>query len=106
MAISKAPEPPKPEQPTRKVSEKKIQQFISQGGSPTAKNRMGQDDPEEMKSIKLIMTASEMETIKHLRDKRPRSRSRKITISVHDWVIEAIQEKIEREKKKYNLTSF
>ena len=41
------------------------------------------------------MTTDEMETIKMLRDKRP-SRNRKITISVHDWVIEAIQEKIEK----------
>ncbi|WP_138485390.1 hypothetical protein [Dyadobacter bucti] len=61
-------------------------------------------DPASTKSIKLIMTAEEMEVIKKLRDKRPaRSRSRKISISVHDWVIEAVQEKIERERRKYSV---
>jgi translation initiation factor 2B subunit (eIF-2B alpha/beta/delta family) len=104
MAISKAPESQKPEQPKKQVSEKKIQEFINQGGSATAKNRTAQEGAETTKSIKLIMTATEMAAVKQLRDKRPKSRSRKIPISVHDWVIEAIQEKIEREQKKYGIT--
>lgn len=102
MAINKAPEELKSETHARTISEHKIQQFINRGGKPTNKV----EEPTEVggtKSIKLIMTDKEMSTIKELRDKRP-SRSRKIPISVHDWVIEAIQEKIEREKKKYGLT--
>lgn len=69
---------------------------------PSAQDTLS--DPASTKSIKLIMTAEEMEVIKKLRDKRPaRSRSRKISISVHDWVIEAVQEKIERERRKYSV---
>lgn len=103
MAINKAPqEEPKAEKSLKLVSEHKIQQFINRGGKPTER---GEELTElsGTKSIKLIMTNKEMSAIKELRDKRP-SRSRKIPISVHDWVIEAIQEKIEREQKKYKLT--
>lgn len=45
----------------------------------------------------------EIKAIKVLRDKRPARRGRKITISMHDWVIEAVREKIQREAKKYGL---
>lgn len=105
MAISKSPtEPVNLNNPVKKTaSEKKIQDFINKGGSATAQNKKTAVNDQPTKSIKLVMTADEMDTIKELRDKRP-GRNRKITISVHDWVIEAIQEKIEREKKKY-LTS-
>ncbi|WP_460926623.1 hypothetical protein [Spirosoma agri] len=101
MAINKAPDNlPKP---VKAISETKIQDFINRGGKPTQAlaNTTGSVGT---KSIKLIMTDSEMSTIKELRNRRP-SRSRKIPISVHDWVIEAIQEKIERERKKYGVTS-
>ncbi len=102
MAITRLPnEPEKSEQPANPVSERKIQAFINKGGKPTDR---GEEVTEGgTKSIKLIMTGKEMSAIKVLRDKRP-SRSRKIPISVHDWVIEAIQEKIEREQKQYDLT--
>lgn len=100
MAITKLPDDlARPEKSPRTVSEKKVQDFINRGGKPTAD---GPDaDGPVTKSIKLIMTAQEMEAIKQLRDKRPRPRGRKLAMSVHEWVIEAIQEKIEREQKKY-----
>ena len=102
MAITRIPnEPANSEQPANPVSERKIQAFINKGGKPT--DRGEESDEGGTKSIKLIMTGKEMSAIKVLRDKRP-SRSRKIPISVHDWVIEAIQEKIEREQKQYDLT--
>jgi 3-hydroxyacyl-CoA dehydrogenase len=97
MAISKDPS----NLSTIPDKSKKIDEFIKKGGSPTVK-AIKENQISNTKSIKLIMTTDEMETIKMLRDKRP-SRNRKITISVHDWVIEAIQEKIEKEKKLYNL---
>lgn len=99
MAITREPEALKP--PVKKVSEKKLKEFINGGGSPTSKAEANLITG-GTKSIKLIMTGEEMESIKQLRDKRPH-RSRKITISVHDWVIEAIQEKIERERRKYSV---
>jgi 3-hydroxyacyl-CoA dehydrogenase len=106
MAINKAPvDLPKPAAatPATKVPEKKIQEFINRGGSPTNRGEEAAVETGGTKSIKLILKDTEMSAIKVLRDKRP-SRSRKIPISVHDWVIEAVQEKIEREQKKYGLT--
>ncbi|MCF0075477.1 hypothetical protein LZD49_33675 [Dyadobacter sp. CY261] len=96
MSISLSP-------PKKVVSEKQIEAVINKGGRATVETDLPAD-PSATKSIKLIMTAEEMDTIKKLRDKRPPvSRSRKITISVHDWVVEAIQEKIERERRKYSV---
>lgn len=96
MSISLSP-------PKKKVSEQQIDAIINKGGKTTVESIDKPLDTNYTKSIKLIMTVDEMETIKELRDKRPaKSRSRKITISVHDWVIEAVQEKIERERRKYS----
>ena len=92
MAISTAP--------SRKVaSEKYIEKIINKGGKTTVESKVSAD---VTKSIKLVMTAEEMEAIKELRAMRKAPRGRKISISVHDWVIEAVQEKIERESRKYN----
>lgn len=97
MPISTSP-------PKKQVSEQQIEAIINKGGKTTVESKEKTADPNSTKSIKLIMTVDEMEKIKELRDKRPaKSRSRKITISVHDWVIEAVQEKIERERKKYSV---
>ncbi|MVM35701.1 hypothetical protein GO755_37145 [Spirosoma sp. HMF4905] len=104
MAITKMPDTlPTAAKQAKPVSEKKIQEFINKGGKPTGGGEENLAKSSGTKSIKLIMTNNEMSAIKELRNKRP-SRSRKIPISVHDWVIEAIQEKIEREQKKYGLT--
>lgn len=104
MAISKLPDDqPKAEKHLPSVSEKKIQAFINKGGKPTG--RVGDAvNPDDIKGIKINFKASEIDAIKTLRNKRPCSRSRKIPISIHDWVIEAVQEKIQREQKKYGLT--
>ena len=106
MAITKMPnEGLEPVNQPKVVSEKKIQAFINKGGKPTEDRGGERPETSEKKSIKLILTGQEMSAIKELRSKRP-SRSRKIPISVHDWVIEAVQEKIQRDQKKYGLTLF
>lgn len=99
MAITKAPEPGKKTEVKSTVSEKKVQDFINKGGG-TSRRAQSASENEVTKSIKLILTETEMADIKELRDKR-RSPRRKIPISVHDWVIEAIHEKLERERRKY-----
>lgn len=92
--------------PRKKVSEKEIDAIINKGGKTTVESKeKPKVSSSSTKSIKLVMTTDEMETIKELRDQRPApNRSRRLAISVHDWVIEAIQEKIERERRKYNLS--
>ncbi len=89
------------------IVEKKITDFISRGGS-TAGNEKNEVDEEKLKGINIKLLPIEIKTIKALREKRPRlSRSgqKRLAISLHDWIVEAIQEKMEKEKKKYNLIS-
>ncbi|GAB4038332.1 hypothetical protein WBJ53_32345 (plasmid) [Spirosoma sp. SC4-14] len=106
MAISRLPDdPPKIARSKKVVPEKKIQEFINKGGKPT-EERGGEkvSQSEGMKGLKLNLMDQEINAIKVLRDKRPARRGRKITISLHDWVIEAVREKIQREQKKHGLT--
>lgn len=87
------------------IVEKKITDFISRGGSTATK---AIDSEEKLKGINIKLLTEEISTIKTLREKRPRlSRSgqKRLAISLHDWIVEAIQEKIEKEKKKYNIAS-
>lgn len=103
MAISKPPVSENTVKPTAKVSEKKVQDYINKGGATTQKAKsISIAEEGKTKSYKLIMTETEVDAIKELRSKRP-SRRKKIPISVLDWVIEAVHEKIERDGKKYGL---
>ncbi|GAB3715884.1 hypothetical protein GCM10027592_56710 [Spirosoma flavus] len=103
MAISKMPAATKPAEEPKPASEKKIQEYINKGGKPTSRGEEA-TDPNQTKAIKIIFKSTEMDAIKLLRDKRPAGRNRKLSISVHDWVIEAVQEKIQRDQEKYGLT--
>lgn len=89
-----------------KSIEGKIAEIINAGGTPPgemgakAKKRGGGP----IKNINIKFLAEEGEVIDRLRDARPKIRNKKITISLHDWFIEAMQEKIEREKKQYKIS--
>lgn len=97
MALSPPPKKNTAETKTDTADEKKIREFISKGGSTSADGQTAPAD-DELKSIGLKLYASEIQKINELRAKRPKSRSgRKAGISLHDWVVEAVQEKIERE---------
>ncbi|MDQ1089992.1 MULTISPECIES: hypothetical protein [unclassified Siphonobacter] len=123
MAISSAP---KKKAPVEVVNEDEIMQVINRGGSTTrsspeppqpeelpkvTKTRKSAEKkvvaevvPEVLKRFSIELTESETDMIKQLRTHRPqRGRARKITISVTDWIVEAVQEKIEREKRKYGV---
>lgn len=103
MAITRDPNPVKNTPETSKKKEKAIESFIKKGGTPTVKTLQEEQD-EVIKKLRLELTERELDMIKLLRDKRPRTaRSRKIIISVNDWVVEAVNEKIERERKKYGV---
>jgi hypothetical protein len=82
-----------------KVSEKKIKEIISKGGSPV-KNTV---EPPKIKNFNLLIFESDLETISKLCDKRPKKIGRKISFSKNDWLQEAVRDKIEREKKEFNL---
>ncbi len=123
MAISSAPK--KKTQP-EVVNEDEILQVINRGGSTTRpvtesdqteepvravktkktteKKVLPEPEPEVLKRFSIELTESETQMIKQLRTHRPpRGRARKITISVTDWIVEAVQEKIDREKRKYGV---
>ncbi|OZI07366.1 hypothetical protein BWI93_15205 [Siphonobacter sp. BAB-5385] len=120
MAISSAP---KKKASSDSVPEDKILEVINRGGSTTrpvekepeekparkeAKSKPAKAEPvlvpEVLKRFSIELTESETHMIKELRNHRPqRGRARKISISVTDWIIEAVQEKIDREKRKYGV---
>lgn len=98
-----------------KADEKAISAIINNGGktitenpAPTLKVNARKDDAalsknraKGLKGITLLLTIEEAETIDKLRQLRPAPRGKKIAISFHDWIVEAVQDKIEKEKKKY-----
>ncbi|WP_420151946.1 hypothetical protein, partial [Siphonobacter sp.] len=120
MAISSAP---KKKASSDSVPEDKILEVINRGGSTTrpvekeleekparkeAKSKPAKAEPvpEVLKRFSIELTESETHMIKELRNHRPqRGRARKISISVTDWIIEAVQENIDREKRKYGVES-
>lgn len=83
--------------------EEKVRGFISKGGSPAAEP-LAMPEPDAMPAVKQInvkLLVPEVERINELRERRPRPRSgRKPGISLHDWIVEAVQEKIERDNAK------
>lgn len=90
------------EQQTTRDQEKKIDQIINRGSSTVVKA-----EPSELKQIKnfnIKIMSSQLAEVDQLRAKRPRKpTSPKLAISLQDWILEAIEEKIQKEKKKYNV---
>lgn len=103
MAVSAAPK--RKEQETKAIAnEKRIKEIIN-GGGKTVSEKIAPPEPVEevLKGISIKLTATEIETIKELRNMRVAPRRKKIAISLSDWIIEGVQEKIEREKRKYEF---
>lgn len=80
------------------IDESKILAVINKGGSPI-QNMVG--NQEIIKQINIKLLAKEIDSIKELRKRRPQVRgAKRLGISLHDWIIEAVNEKIERETKQ------
>lgn len=84
--------------PTPAPDEKKIEAVINRGSSS-----ISTEAPEiKLKNFNIKLPSTTLTAIDELRAKRPRKpTSPKLGISTQDWLLEAIQEKIEREQKKY-----
>jgi len=91
------PEANNPAKAEPKVSEKKIQEIINKGGSPIQRNKPEIDN---LKNFNILVYESDLQTIGELCDLRPKKPGRVIGFSKKDWFLEAVQEKIAREKKK------
>ena len=90
MAVSLPP-------PKRKApSEAQIEAVINKGGKPTA----GADAEPSVKHFNIRLTDSILTQIDGLRAKRPRKPgSPKLGVSTHDWIVEAVLEKLKRDSK-------
>lgn len=90
------------DQQTIKGQEKKIDEIINRGSTTIEKI----EPQEQVKNFNVKIMSGQLAAVDQLRAKRPRKpTSPKLGISLQDWIIEAIEEKVEREKKKYNLVS-
>lgn len=90
MAISTAP--PK----RRTPSEADIEAVINRGGKPTTNSAPDEDD--KPAHVNTRLTKKIIHQIDALRAQRPRKPgSPKLGISLHDWVVEAVIEKLERD---------
>ena len=85
---------PPPRKPA--VSEADIEAVINKGGSTISKEFSL--DLEKPKHINIRLTEGIIGQIEQSREKRPRKPgSPKLGISIHDWIVEAVLEKLERE---------
>ncbi|RSK38448.1 hypothetical protein [Hymenobacter perfusus] len=100
MAISKPPvrKAPATIPAVPAADEKKIEAVINRGSSSLT----SEVTEVKLKNFNIKLPASTLTVIDELRAKRPRRpTSPKLGISTQDWLLEAIQEKIQREQKKY-----
>lgn len=102
MAISPAPKRKNESTKEPEYSEKKVREVINRGGQPLP-IRSDNTSSTIFKSINIKLTEDEIEIIKKLRNKRNAPRGKKVPISLHNWIIEAIEDKLVKEKKKYKF---
>ena len=86
---------PPPRKPA--VSEAAIEAVINKGGKTTKETVVS--DPEKAKHINVRLTGQIISEIDSRRSRRPRKPgSPKPGISIHDWIVEAVLEKLEKEE--------
>lgn len=76
---------------SRKPKENKVEEFIKGGGSEPVEEKKDQGKEKTIQSIKLRIPTDLLEEIDQLVAERKPSPSR------HQWILEALYEKVERE---------
>ena len=95
MAVSLSP--PKRKAPT----EADIEAVINKGGKPTTEAIVEADSDDRAKHINTRLTKGIIRQIDALRVKRPKKPgSPKLGISLQDWILEAVLEKLQREERR------
>ena len=83
-----------------KIKEKDILEIINRGGSPVLPVI---ENTEVLKNFNILIYESDLKIIGELCDKRPKKPGKVIRFSKKDWILEAVLEKIERERKRYDI---
>lgn len=88
-------------------TEAEIDAVINKGGSTTREATqpvLSTPNDDTVKYFNMRLTSGVLKRIEAFREKRPRKLgSPKLGISTHDWILEAIEEKMQREGKKYSI---
>lgn len=74
-------------------TEKKIQEWIKKGGSSSSESSSDQSESDPLKAMNIKLYQSELEKINSIRSRK----LKRDRLSIHDWILVAIQEKIEKE---------
>ena len=86
----------RPPSRNKKPTEAEIEAVVSRGGQVA---QIENEPDDAIKHINTRLTASVIRQIDALRAKRPRKMgSPKVGISLRDWIVEAVLEKLERDK--------
>ena len=101
---SKVQLPPKKETLSKEesISESKIQKIINKGGSSISYNNE-KGTAEVVRNFSVKLSDQDLKMVTLLCKQRPQRFGRKISFAKQDWFLEAVKEKIERDRKKYNI---
>ena len=89
-----------PPQRSRVTTEADIEAIINKGGAVAVKAPAQEIDPETIRHVNTRLTEGIIRQIDTLRASRPRKMgSPKLGVSLRDWIVEAVVEKLERDSK-------
>ena len=91
-----------PPQRSKQATEAEIEAVINKGGDvPKEKEQTPTDDPKAVRHVNARLTEEIIRQIDALRASRPRKiGSPKMGVSLRDWVVEAVMEKLSRDMRK------
>lgn len=85
---------------SKKASERKMDEVINRGSTTVASRLDSEKELLTVKNFNVRIMSDRLNEVNSLRDLRPKKPlSPKPGISLQDWVLEAIEEKIKREQK-------
>jgi hypothetical protein len=77
-------------------NEKKVREVLRKGAPP--KEETPDAEAPGYKQINIRLLLSERDRINKLRDNLPMVRGKRMAITLHDWIVQAINEKLERDE--------
>ncbi|MEO5995436.1 MAG: hypothetical protein ABIN89_01975 [Chitinophagaceae bacterium] len=91
------------EKPSAKSSKGKVNELITVIANEEKPSEKSSKVEETFKSMNVKLTSEEIAQIRSIRERMPnpsRSAEKRLTVSLHDWIVIAVQEKIKREFKE------